>query len=95
MKRHRDVCTARTGEAGGERRAVLDCLRSALSHERQHRMAGIAEERRAPNGPAFERRPVEQRQDGHLIDRGDDGAYLGVPAVELGKRGRDVDLVGP
>ena len=58
-------------------------------------MTGIAEERRVPDRPVFEWRPVEQRPDVHLVDSGDDGAYLGVPAVELGKRGRDVDLVGP
>ena len=75
--------------------AVLDRLCSALGHERQHRMAGIAEERRAPDRPAFERRPVEERPDERLVDRGEDPAYLLMPAFVLGKRGRDVALVGP
>ena len=40
-------------EHAGERRAVLDRLRRALRQERQHRMAGIAEQRDAADRPAL------------------------------------------
>jgi hypothetical protein len=48
-------------QAGGERGAILDGLRGALSHERVHRMARVTEERRAADRPSRERLAIEQR----------------------------------
>ena len=44
-----------------EHEAVLDALRGALAHERQHRVGGVAQQRHPPARPRLERRPIEQR----------------------------------
>ena len=83
------------GEAGGQRRAVLDGLGGSLGHERQHRVASVAEERHSSGRPALEWDAIEQRPDERLVDGTEDRADLRVPALEGGERVRHLAPIGP
>jgi hypothetical protein len=83
------------GEAGGEGGAVLDGLSGSLGEEREHGVAGVAEQRDASGRPAPERGVVEERPDERLVHGGDDGADLRVPALERLEHVGDVAAVGP
>src|SRR4051812_45944572 len=82
-------------QTGAERGAVLYRLCRALSHEGVHRVAGIAEQRRAAYRPSRQRVAVEQGPDETGLGAGDDAANLWVPALEGGERAGDGGVVGP
>ena len=82
-------------QAGGDRHRVLDRLRAALAHERQHRMAGVAQHGDAAKGPALDRRAVEHRPDEGLVHRVDDALHLRVPAGIGGAQVVDAAGLGP
>src|SRR5262249_3071068 len=82
-------------EARGKGGAILDALRGALSHERIHRMAGVAEQRRAADGPPWQRLAIEQRPDETRLGGADDAPNLWVPPLERGERASDGGAIGP
>src|SRR5262249_57115873 len=82
-------------EARGQGRAVLDRLRGALTHERIHRMARVAEQGDATNRPARQRLTVEERPDEARVRRGADAADLRMPALEPGERAAGRRAIGP
>ena len=82
-------------EAGSQRCPVLDRLRRTLRHERQHGVAGIAEQGHAPDRPARHRRPVEQPPHERLVDGAQNGVQLRVPAFEGGERIGHIAALGP
>ena len=68
-------------QARRERRGVLDRLRTALSHEWQHRVAGIAEQRHPIERPTRQGFAIEHRPDERLIDGINDAFDLRMPAL--------------
>jgi hypothetical protein len=94
-KRVRDLLPAASCDDCRQRGRILDRLRRALCHEREHRVAGIAQERRAAGRPARERRTIEQSPDEHVLHRSDDRPHVRVPVRIGGERIRDLAAVGP
>src|ERR1700730_11742652 len=82
-------------EAGSERRAILDRHRRPLAHDRVHRVAGVAEQRRAADRPTRQRLAIEQRPDEAGVGRGDDAPDLWVPALEGGEGTGNQGAAGP
>ena len=72
------------GQAGRQRRSILDRLGGALGDEGQHGMAGVPEQRHLAQRPALQRGAVEQGGAEGVVGPLQDGKYLGVPAGEGG-----------
>ena len=95
MQRLWHIVRADLRQTLGQRRPVFDRLRGALSHEREHGVAGVAQEGHSAHGPARHRRSVKQGPQGDLADSLKNAADLRVPPGERGERGGDLTPVVP
>ena len=69
-------------EPVSEHPGVLERHSRPLRQERQHRVAGVAEERQAPGDPRAERRVVEEPPEPAVLDRAHELGGGAVPACE-------------
>jgi hypothetical protein len=70
-------------EAARQDETVLDGHDRALSEKRQHRMAGVAQERAAPFAPSLHSRTQGQRPLIGLVDIAEQRQQIGMPAAEI------------